>query len=1604
MTIKMSAARCIQLVVMSLLCTFSSRAQLTSGDVFLQGSYVEVGIAPNASYGSRYTAPSGYHPRGGAGSTRLGFIADPAKDGWSTGTPNYFGDYFIPGDPYEGWDIQVNGSKYSAHNDDGPTAFTGTLSGANVSYTSSGALRTGVWEGSVDSVFIRQTTILRSDKLYFVIRIMLKNMSSVTKTGLYYHRGVNADNEQPITSDYATRDTIEYRIPNNDNKVLVSADGNVYNSYLGLGTKDCRAKPYLARGSTPLPTAMLNTLYTGVSGYIYDTGVARVYNNYSMGIVYNLGSLAAGDSTTFSYTYILRRQDLDSALMETQPSWLVGTTTYNSGDTIRACLGSTVNITLINGDTYTWGTWSPGTGLASASGKANAILVGDTVITYRVIGTTASCGPADTMYVTIAPNALPAAPSVSSPLSLCTGATASALTASGSSLKWYTAASGGTGSTTAPTPSTASAGSVTYYVSQTSAAGCESSRTPLTVNVYTTPAAPIVVTPFNLCQSGDTGPLMATGVSMLWYTTATGGTGSSTTPVPSTTSAGTTYYYVSQTSSDGCESARASVEVNINPLPARPGVSSPVNLCVGGAAVPLTATGTSLMWYTTATGGSGSASAPTPSTAAAGTVTYYVSQSAAGCEGPRDSIVVQVHSLPAAPSVSSPLSLCTGTTASALTATGTSLKWYTTATGGTGSTTAPVPSTAATGSTTYYVSQTSAMGCEGPRSALTVNVYATPAAPVVSTPVVLCQNGPSSALTATGTSLLWYSAATGGSGSTTAPVPATTAVGTTSYYVSQTTGDGCEGPRALIVADVKANPAAPSVTTPIHYCTGTGASALSATGTSLLWYTVASGGSGSSTAPVPLTTAAGTTTYYVSQTSSDGCEGARSAIVVNVTSTPTAPVVATPLSLCTGTTTAALSATGTSLLWYTSATGGTGSSTAPTPSTATAGTVTYYVSQTSADGCEGPRAALTVNTYTTPDAPAVSSPVIYCVGTTASALTATGTSLLWYTLASGGTGSSTAPTPATTAAGSANYYVSQTTSDGCEGPRANIVVDVYPNPAAPTVTSPVQYCSGTTASALTATGASGTTFRWYTGPSGGTASTTAPVPSTATSGSTTYYVSQVTGVGCEGPRAAITVNVVTTPGAPAVSTPVNYCKDATATALSATGTSLLWYTTATGGTGSNTAPTPSTTSAGTVAYYVSQSSAAGCEGPRATILVVTHDYPDAPGVTSPVKLCLGGAGTTLTAAGLNIRWYTAATGGTGTATAPSPGADTLGTKTWYVSQTSAYGCESARATVRVVVNSLPVISIVPSGSPAFAYCPGESVTLKAVSSSAVSGYSWMRNGSTITGATDSLLAASSNADYSVVITDTNTCTASASVYVFGDTTLPDPLLSPIDLQFCEGVNIMLYCSPSAGGYTYEWIKDGTTVSGASGPSHVINVAGKYAVNVTDIFGCTVTSNVTDLTTYPAMAKPVITRADPMLRVSNTYNTYQWYRNNKAIAGANTFTYTMLFDGKYYVEVSDTYGCIKNSDTVTVIALGIGGQTTAGELHLYPNPSAGKVYIEAPFAVDIMVKDITGQILLQRGNATEADLGDYADGIYLFTITSREGILLYTGKINKISGR
>ncbi len=1144
----------------------------------------------------------------------------------------------------------------------------------------------------------------------------------------------------------------------------------------------------------------------GTGSYTYQWQLNGIDISGATAISYDPGQLL----TPGIYTYKSIVSDGCTSVSTTEKTITIVAdpiVTITGGGTV--CHNGSITLgTNITGGTgaYTY-RWESGT---SSSGPWTTIVTGNFPTYSPPAGTTgtffyrvvlepnvASCNNASNS-ITVIVNALPTITLGTNP-SICSGATAANLPYSAitGAANLYSIDYDGTANTAGFTdvsnlaigasnivlvvPAAAPTGvyNATLTVSNNT---CESNNYPITITVNARPL-PTITGPANVC-AGNPGIVYTTEAGMSGYswTLSSGGSivsGASTNSivVDWTAATGSRTITVNYTNGNSCTAAAAAshtIMVNANPTATITGTTS---FCAGGSTLltananPGSGSISSYQWNLNGNLISGAVSSSfTANTAGDYTVTVDNSN---GCTMTSAITTVTINATPAAPTVTSPVVYCQGTTPVALTATptpGNTLLWYTVPTGGTGSTTAPTPSTATVGSTTYYVSQETALNCEGPRAAITVTINATPAAPTVTSPVVYCQGTTPVALTATptpGNTLLWYTVPTGGTGSTTAPTPSTATVGSTTYYVSQETALNCEGPRAAITVTINATPAAPTVTSPVVYCEGTTPVALTATtapGNTLLWYTLPTGGTGSTTAPTPSTATVGSTTYYVSQETALNCEGPRAAITVTINATPAAPTVTSPVVYCEGTTPVALTATptpGNSLLWYTVPTGGTGSATTPTPSTATVGSTTYYVSQETALNCEGPRAAITVTINATPAAPTVTSPVVYCQGTTPVALTATptpGNSLLWYTVPTGGTGSATTPTPSTATVGSTTYYVSQETALNCEGPRAAITVTINATPAAPTVASPVVYCQGTTPVALTATTAPGNTLLWYTLPTGGTGSTTAPTPSTATVGSTTYYVSQETALNCEGPRAAITVTVIAVPTITLGTNP-SECRSITTAPLpysAPTGTpnqySIVYdaaalaagfvnVTNAALPAGSITLTVPAAAPADIYnATLTVRNSTTGCVSNTYPITVTVNARP-VPTITGPASACAGSSGNIYTTeAGMTGYTWIVSAGGTIAAGAGTNSITvswtTTGAKTVTVNYTDANGCNATTSTsYPVTVNANPTAVITGQLLSVQVEVLVLFATTSIAGSGAINGYQWNLDGTPITGAT-----------------------------------------------------------------------------------------------------------------------------------------------------------------------------------------------------------------------------------------------------------------------------
>ncbi|MBI1838482.1 MAG: gliding motility-associated C-terminal domain-containing protein [Flavobacteriia bacterium] len=227
---------------------------------------------------------------------------------------------------------------------------------------------------------------------------------------------------------------------------------------------------------------------------------------------------------------------------------------------------------------------------------------------------------------------------------------------------------------------------------------------------------------------------------------------------------------------------------------------------------------------------------------------------------------------------------------------------------------------------------------------------------------------------------------------------------------------------------------------------------------------------------------------------------------------------------------------------------------------------TYTVTVTDANLCAISN-TVTVSSIAAPSAPTVT-PVSYCQNAVASPLTATaaaGCTLNWYgTNSTGGTASSSAPTPSTTAVGTFTYYVSQTNSSLCEGPRVGITVTINPLATA-TISGSTTVCSGGSG-VITFTGTPNATITYTL--NGGANQTivlngagTATVNSGAISSNAVYsLVSALLGTCTQGISGSATISVNTPPTA-TISGTISICSGNTAVlTLNGTANATVAYT------------------------------------------------------------------------------------------------------------------------------------------------------------------------------------------------------------------------------------------------------------------------------------------------------------------------------------------------------------------------------------------------------------------------------------------------------------
>jgi hypothetical protein len=235
----------------------------------------------------------------------------------------------------------------------------------------------------------------------------------------------------------------------------------------------------------------------------------------------------------------------------------------------------------------------------------------------------------------------------------------------------------------------------------------------------------------------------------------------------------------------------------------------------------------------------------------------------------------------------------------------------------------------------------------------------------------------------------------------------------------------------------------------------------------------------------------------------------------------------------------------------------------------------------------------------------------------------------------------------------------------------------------------------------------------------------------------------------------------------------------------------------------------------------------------------------------------------------------------------------------------------------------PVATITPASATTF--CTGGSVILNANTDTSFS-YQWLKNNTLITGATTASYTATTTGSYSVIISNGTNCSDTSAATVVTVNTNPSATIAAMGATtFCSGGSVML-SSNSGTGFTYVWKKNGTAITGATSSTYSATISGTYNVQVSNSNGCsststsvTVTVNPSPTATLTASGATTFCTGGSVVLNANTGTglIYTWKKNNTAISGATSASYTATTQGSYVVVVTGTNGCSATSTPTTV---------------------------------------------------------------------------------------
>ena len=207
-------------------------------------------------------------------------------------------------------------------------------------------------------------------------------------------------------------------------------------------------------------------------------------------------------------------------------------------------------------------------------------------------------------------------------------------------------------------------------------------------------------------------------------------------------------------------------------------------------------------------------------------------------------------------------------------------------------------------------------------------------------------------------------------------------------------------------------------------------------------------------------------------------------------------------------------------------------------------------------------------------------------------------------------------------------------------------------------------------------------------------------------------------------------------------------------------------------------------------------------------------------------------------------------------------------------------------------------------------CPGGSVTLN-IPAIAGATYQWKKDGVDIPGATSQTFSATTGGIYTVFVENGGCVGASSDITIVGLNAPTANVAVFGSLTICDGGSVTMHV-PNSATLSYQWLKDGLAIPGATNNSYAASTAGSYTIQVSNA-NCTTTSLPKVVTVLPSPGNIItpltsLTFCYPgsaVLQIPTmTGFTYRWHFNGIDIPGAINTTYNATSSGSYGITISN----------------------------------------------------------------------------------------------------